>query len=83
MEFATDELYHKLTNIKTETEIIEARMIRTREHLEHTVNQIDTTKHLIFKGFHKANQRIRRMEGQVNEIARKVDFILEAVSKNA
>ncbi len=81
MEIAADEIYNKLTNIKTETDIIEARMIKTREHLEHTVNQIENTKHLIFKGFHKANQRIRRMEGQVNEIAQKLDILIEAINK--
>ena len=81
MKIAADEIYNKLTNIKTETDIIEARMIKTREHLEHTVNQIENTKHLIFKGFHKANQRIRRMEGQVNEIAQKLDILIEAINK--
>jgi DNA anti-recombination protein RmuC len=83
MEIAADEIYNKLTNIKTETDIIEARMVKTREHLEHTVNQIETTKHLIFKGFHKANQRIRRIEGQVNEIALKMDALIEAVNKKS
>ena len=83
MEIAADEIYNKLTNIKTETDIIEARMIKTREHLEHTVNQIENTKHLIFKGFHKANQRIRRMEGQVNEIAQKLDILIEAINKKS
>ncbi|HPH01990.1 MAG TPA: hypothetical protein PK297_03465 [Spirochaetota bacterium] len=83
MEIAADEIYNKLTNIKTETDIIEARMIKTREHLEHTVNQIENTKHLIFKGFHKANQRIRRMEGQVNEIAQKLDVLIETINKKS
>ncbi|HPN82275.1 MAG TPA: hypothetical protein PLM00_02720 [Spirochaetota bacterium] len=83
MEIAADEIYNKLTNIKTETDIIEARMIKTREHLEHTVNQIENTKHLIFKGFHKANQRIRRMEGQVNEIAQKLDILIETINKKS
>ena len=81
MEIAADEIYSKLANIKQETDVIEARMVKTREHIEHTTSQIENTKHLIFKGFHKANQRIRRIETQVNEIAQKVDMLIAALEK--
>ncbi|MDR2733761.1 MAG: hypothetical protein LBC99_03835 [Spirochaetota bacterium] len=81
MEIAADAIYDKLTNIKQETDLIELRIVKTREHLEHTINQIENTKHIIFKGFHKANQRIRRMEQQIVDIAGKLDLLLDAVEK--
>jgi uncharacterized protein YaaN involved in tellurite resistance len=83
MEIAADTIFEKLTSIKQETDLIEVRMVKTREHLEHTINQIETTKHVIFKGFHKANQRIRRMELQISEIAGKIDIILDAIAKKS
>jgi len=83
MEIAADAIFDKLTNIKQETDLIEMRMVKTREHLEHTINQIENTKHIIFKGFHKANQRIRRMEMQIGDIAEKLDILLDAVAKKA
>jgi len=83
MEIAADAIFEKLTSIKQETDLIEDRMIKTREHLEHTINQIETTKHVIFKGFHKANQRIRRMEMQIVDIASKLDILLDAVAKKS
>jgi len=83
MEIAADTIFEKLTSIKQETDIIEDRMVKTREHLEHTINQIETTKHVIFKGFHKANQRIRRMEMQIGDITNKLDIILDAIVKKS
>ena len=81
MEIAAEGISEKLTCIKQETDLMEMRMVKTREHLEHTINQIETTKHVLFKGFHKANQRIRRMEMQIVDISSKLDVLLDAMGK--
>ena len=79
MEVTTDEIFTKLRGIKEETDLIELRVVNTRKHVEHTESELENLKHVLFKGFHTANEKINQMEDDIHKLADKIDLILNSV----
>ena len=76
MEMVTDDIAAKLNKIREETDIIEMRIVNTRKHVEHTEEELENVKHVIFKGFHTVNEKINLMETELHGLMEKIDILV-------
>lgn len=77
MEATAEEVFNKLRSIKEEADLIEMRVVNTRKHVEHAESELENMKHVLFKGFHTANEKINQMEQDIHALSEKVDLLLK------
>ena len=81
MEVTTEEVFERLRSIKDEADVIEMRLVNTRKHVEHAEEEIENLKHVLFKGFHTANEKINTLDADIHKLMEKVDQLVALLKK--
>ncbi len=81
MEVVADDIAAKLNKIREEADVIEMRVVNTRKHVEHAEQELESVKHVIFKGFHTVNEKINQMETELHGLMDKIDQLVKKLEQ--
>jgi len=83
MEMTTEEMADRVKNINKEVGVIEGRILNMRGHVNHTEKEMEELKHILFKGFHQANEKINHLETSLHALMEKIDKLTNKLDANS